>query len=102
MDPPGATLRRTRFHLLVLFGAAFVLAGCSSVRRLQQPLAAVSAIRSPEFAQATGSMLGASFLPGNRITTLNDGDEIFPAMLSAIRRADYLPLSGDPFRGRAD
>jgi cardiolipin synthase len=66
---------------------AFVVAGCTSVRRLQQPLPVVSAIHSPDFMQATGSMLGASFLPGNRIITLNDGDEIFPAMLGAIHGA---------------
>ncbi len=72
----------------VLIGAALLLmAGCTSVRRLQHPLPAVTSIQSAEFAQATGSMLGASFLPGNRITTLNDGEEIFPAMLRAIRQA---------------
>ncbi len=83
----GLPAKRTPFQLLALLCAALMLAGCSSVRRLQQPLPAISAINSPDFAQATGSMLGASFLPGNRITTLNDGDEIFPAMLSSIRRA---------------
>jgi cardiolipin synthase len=79
--------KRTLLSLLVLIGAAIVFGGCTSVRRLRQPLPATSSIHSPDFAQATGSMLGASFLPGNRITTLSDGDEIFPAMLGAIRRA---------------
>ena len=43
--------------------------------------------RSPEFRQAAGSLLGPGFVGGNSISTLVNGDEIFPAMLSAIRSA---------------
>jgi cardiolipin synthase len=43
--------------------------------------------RSPEFEQAAGSLLGPDFVGGNSISTLVNGDEIFPAMLSAIRSA---------------
>ncbi|MEP6672425.1 MAG: phospholipase D-like domain-containing protein [Chthoniobacter sp.] len=75
--------------LPALIVAALGLSGCTSVRRLHEPLPAISAIHSPDFAQATGSMLGASFLPGNRITTLSDGDAIFPAMLGAIHLARH-------------
>src|SRR2546430_2676658 len=42
---------------------------------------------SPTFRQATGALLGSSFVPGNSIVTLVNGREIFPAMLSAIRSA---------------
>jgi cardiolipin synthase A/B len=42
---------------------------------------------SPEFRQAAGSLLGGNFVSGNNITTLVNGREIFPAMLSAIRSA---------------
>jgi cardiolipin synthase len=66
---------------------ALLTCGCASVRRLEQPLPVVSAVGSASFSQATGSLLGASFLPGNRVTTLNDGEEIFSAMLAAIRQA---------------
>ena len=41
----------------------------------------------PEFRQGMGNLLGAPFSAGNRLTTLSNGDEIFPAMLSAIRGA---------------
>lgn len=34
-----------------------------------------------------GALLGAGFTEGNRIITLNNGDEIFPSMLQAIRGA---------------
>ena len=86
-DPRDVVSNRMHLNSRVLIAAMLLLVGCTSVRRLQQPLPAVSSIHSPEFAQATGSILGASFQPGNRITTLNDGEEIFPAMLRAIRQA---------------
>ena len=81
--------RSRRFGLILSLACLSLLTACTSVRRLQEPLPTTSAIRSADFAQATGSMLGASFLPGNRITTLNDGAEIFPAMLRAIRGARH-------------
>ena len=34
-----------------------------------------------------GSLLGPGFVPGNRVTSLLNGDEVFPAMLEAIRSA---------------
>ena len=68
-------------------GFALFVGGCTSVRRVEKALPAVSPVHSADFSQAMGSMLGASFLPGNRIKTLSDGDEIFPAMLGAIRKA---------------
>ncbi|HLW34194.1 MAG TPA: phospholipase D-like domain-containing protein [Chthoniobacterales bacterium] len=43
--------------------------------------------RSTEFRQAAGNLLGPDFIGGNSISTLVNGDEIFPAMLSAIRSA---------------
>ena len=71
----------------VLIFLAALAAGCTSVHRVEKPLPTVSSVHSPDFSQAMGSMLGATFLPGNRIATLSDGDEIFPAMLDAIRKA---------------
>ena len=42
---------------------------------------------SPEFARTMSRLLGPDLLPGNRVTPLHNGDEIFPAMLAAIRGA---------------
>lgn len=44
---------------------------------------------SPEFARTLGSLLGATFLEGNRFSRLRNGDEIFPAMLAAIAEARH-------------
>ncbi len=41
----------------------------------------------PQFEREMGTLLGPAILPGNAIVILQNGDEIFPAMLSAIRAA---------------
>jgi cardiolipin synthase A/B len=41
----------------------------------------------PQFERTMNSLLGPNLLPGNEIVTLHNGDEIFPAMLRAIRGA---------------
>jgi cardiolipin synthase len=41
-------------------------------------------VRDPRFARAMGMLLEPAILEGNRVETLLDGDEIFPAMLAAI------------------
>lgn len=45
------------------------------------------AVGDPEFVRAMNHLLGPMLLPGNRVTPLQNGDEIFPAMLEAIRSA---------------
>ena len=44
-------------------------------------------VRSPQFRRAIGHLLGPAVVDGNRIDTLLNGDQIFPAMLGAIQRA---------------
>jgi cardiolipin synthase len=45
------------------------------------------AVEDPLFLRTMGQLLGPGILPGNRITALQNGDQIFPAMLTAIRDA---------------
>ena len=52
-----------------------------------EEIAHIYSARSPEFRQTAGSLLGPNFVSGNSITTLVNGNQIFPAMLSAIRSA---------------
>jgi cardiolipin synthase len=40
-----------------------------------------------DFRRALGILLGPPLVPGNRITTLVNGEQIYPAMLNAIRAA---------------
>ena len=45
------------------------------------------AVADPQFRREMSVLLGPSILPGNRVVDLQNGDEIFPAMLEAIRGA---------------
>ncbi len=45
------------------------------------------AVKDPQLRREMGILLGPAILPGNRILALQNGDEIFPAMLDAIRNA---------------
>lgn len=42
---------------------------------------------TPQFERSMGTLLGPAFLEGNAVEVLLNGDQIFPAMLSAIRGA---------------
>ncbi|MDQ3120529.1 MAG: phospholipase D-like domain-containing protein, partial [Verrucomicrobiota bacterium] len=65
------------------------LASCTlgGGKKVTQDVAPLYSAASPEFRQATGSLLGGNFVAGNKISSLVNGREIFPAMLSAIRAA---------------
>jgi len=59
-------------------------------------------VADPQFEREMGVLLGPAILPGNRVTDLENGDEIFPAMLEAIQSAQktitfetYIYWSGD-------
>src|SRR6187401_3544604 len=59
-------------------------------------------VANPQFARTMGALLGPPLVAGNRVETLLNGDEIFPAMLAAIRGAaktitfeTYIYWSGD-------
>src|SRR4029077_13639876 len=74
---------------LPLVAAAIFLSGCA-MKLGKQPREEVTSLysaASPEFRQSAGSLLGPNFVGGNNITTLINGDQIFPAMRSAIRSA---------------
>jgi cardiolipin synthase len=46
-------------------------------------------VDDPQFKRTLGTLLGPPILVGNKIDTLKNGDEIFPAMLAAIRSAKH-------------
>jgi cardiolipin synthase A/B len=46
------------------------------------------AVDDEEFLPTMAGTTGVPFLPGNRLTILNNGDEFFPAMLEAIAAAE--------------
>jgi len=69
--------------------AVALSASCADNTGIREPLPSVAAIGSSAFSQATGTLLGQGFVAGNKLTTLSNGDVIFPAMLDAIRDAKH-------------
>ena len=59
----------------------------SGEKKIKHEIAPLYAIEDPQFLRSMGSLLGPAILGGNKISTLLNGDEIFPAMLEAIRSA---------------
>jgi len=82
-------------HLLakifVLFNLSILTWGCALKlgKQARQEVAPLYSASSPEFRQSAGSLLGPNFVAGNSITTLVNSDQIFPAMLGAIRSAKH-------------
>jgi cardiolipin synthase len=78
----------TRLNLPLLAAAIF-LSGCAMKlgKQPREEVAPLYSAASPEFRQSAGSLLGPNFVGGNNVTTLINGDQIFPAMLNAIRSA---------------
>jgi cardiolipin synthase A/B len=78
-------------------------------KEIQKEVAHLYGAGDPQFARSMGTLLGPSLLVGNRVRALCNGDEIFPAMLEAIRGArrtitfeTYIYWSGEIGRTFAD
>jgi cardiolipin synthase len=78
-------------------------------RQIRYELAHRFAVEDPQFLRSMGQLLGPAIVPGNRVTALQNGDQIFPAMLNAIRGAresitfeTYIYWSGDIGRQFSD
>lgn len=56
-------------------------------KRIERQLQRLYSIGDPQFERELGVLLGPPVVEGNRYRALKNGDEIFPAMLSAIRGA---------------
>ena len=56
-------------------------------KKLEKAVSHRYSISDPEFRREMSVMLGPAILPGNRVTSLQNGDRIFPAMLEAIAAA---------------
>ncbi|GAB3752805.1 phospholipase D-like domain-containing protein [Lysobacter olei] len=66
-------------------------------------------VADPQFRREMSVLLGPSILPGNRVVDLENGEQIFPAMLDAIRSArrtitfeTYIYWSGEVGKQFAD
>jgi len=75
--------------VLTSFLSIVILNLISGEKQIRFQVQHAFAADSPEFARTMSRLLGPDLLPGNRIKALQNGDEIFPAMLAAIRGARH-------------
>ncbi len=109
-----STRLRRWFPLLLLGLAPALLTSCIGVaghgaKQIRYELTHRFAVEDPQFVRSMGQLLGPAIVPGNRVTSLQNGDRIFPSMLEAIRGAQasitfetYIYWSGDIGRQFSD
>jgi cardiolipin synthase len=74
--------------LAPIFCVLFLLCSGCSANKTNYALPNLNfTVSDPQFPRAVAGLLGYPLTPGNKITTLVNGDEIFPAMLSSIKDA---------------
>ncbi len=110
MKKTGRTLKVAilTFALTVALGL-LALNFTAGEKKVQQQLPRLYGTSSPQFDRAMGNLLGPGVLGGNEVADLQNGDQIFPAMLAAIRAAQrtvtfetYIYWSGDIGKQFAD
>jgi cardiolipin synthase A/B len=60
----------------------------SGESKIEHKIAHLFGVADGQFTRSIGHLLGPPVVAGNRVTALHNGDEIFPAMLEAIRGAE--------------
>ncbi len=92
--------------LSIVFLVANVMTG---EKKVEHKLERLYSVEDPEFLRVMGVLLGPPVITGNRYRVLVNGDQIFPAMLDAIRKAErtidfetYIYWSGAIGRAFAD
>lgn len=88
--------------LLTLAAVLLVINFTTGEKNVTRELPRLYSTADPQFRRAMGSLLGPGIVGGNRVQELINGDQIFPAMLAAIRSAKktvtfetYIYWSGD-------
>jgi cardiolipin synthase A/B len=73
--------------VLTIIAVVIAMNFATPEKKIERKLEHRYAVSDPQFAREMSVMLGPGIIPGNRVTELNNGDEIFPAMLDAIHGA---------------
>ena len=71
----------------LILGLALVIF-VRSEKEITQRVGHLYSVTDPQFLRSMNGLLGPTLVAGNRVETLLNGDEIFPAMLKAIRAAE--------------
>lgn len=88
--------------VVTLIAAALAMNFATPEKKLERKIEHRYAVADPQFRREMGVMLGPAIVPGNLVKDLQNGKEIFPAMLAAIQAAQktitfetYIYWSGD-------
>jgi cardiolipin synthase A/B len=73
--------------VLALVAAVLYVNLSAGEKRVSHEIPHLYPVADPQFFRAMGMLLGPDIVGGNRVTALVNGDQIFPAMLAAIRGA---------------
>ena len=73
--------------LATLLVTLLVVNFSSGEKQIKQEIPRLYAASDPQFQRSMGIMLGPQIVDGNKVEALLNGDQIFPAMLKAIRGA---------------
>ncbi|HEV2607973.1 MAG TPA: phospholipase D-like domain-containing protein [Xanthomonadaceae bacterium] len=73
--------------LLTLMAVGVAMNFRTPEKQIEHAVVHMHGIHDPIFQREMGVLMGPAILSGNKITPLENGDEIFPAMLEAIRGA---------------
>ena len=77
---------------LALIAALLYVNLSAGERRVTHEIPHLYPVDHPQFFRAMGMLLGPDIVRGNKVHALNNGDEIFPAMLEGIRGAQKTVL----------
>ena len=72
---------------ITLFLSVFLRNLTTGERKIDREIESLHGVEDEQFQREVGHLLGPPILAGNKIETLVNGSEIFPAMLEAIRGA---------------
>lgn len=93
----------------ILFALLVVVNFTLGENKVQRKIPHLYTTYDPQFLRVMGVMMGPTIVQGNRVEALVNGDQIFPAMLEAIRSAQrtitfetYIYWSGEVGRQFAD
>jgi len=91
------------------FAVVLVLNLSLGDKQVDRVVESLYSVEDPQFTHTVGALLGPPLVGGNRATVLLNGDQIFPAMLEALRAAKktitlemYIYWTGDIGRQFAD
>ena len=73
--------------LIAIVATIVVMNFMSAEKQIERSLEHKYGVGDPQFLRELGTLLGPAIIGGNKVENLENGDQIFPAMLAAVRGA---------------